>query len=103
MSNTLKTLTVYVLIALISVFGAFGAARQYAPDLYYGFAQGVKRIPFVEKVRLKDDKGGLVGWSLPLFLDQSIIDTTKEKWTAEDIKKRNSILIEKVLELFSLS
>ena len=58
--------------------------------------------PFVEKVQLKDDKGGLVGLSLPLFLNESI-DKTKEKWTAEDIKKRNSILIEKVLELFSLS
>ncbi|MDR0469151.1 MAG: hypothetical protein LBH09_04175, partial [Peptococcaceae bacterium] len=48
--KNLSTVTIYIIVAVITVFCAIGAARQFAPELYYGFRQGVHSLPLMERM-----------------------------------------------------
>ena len=43
---------VYLIVALIVAFSGLGLARQYAPELFYGFRQGLMRLPVIERASL---------------------------------------------------
>ncbi|MDR0468491.1 MAG: family 10 glycosylhydrolase [Peptococcaceae bacterium] len=48
--KNLSAVTIYIIVAVITVFCAIGAARQFAPELYYGFRQGVYNLPLIERM-----------------------------------------------------